>query len=448
MELKIQGLDISKDNIRYYPSNNLASHVLGFISESKNDGTLSGKYGLEKLYDKTLTRVNNGLYVNFFADTLSNITKSATGNESDLTEGDVVLTIEPSVQSELEKQLAAVKEKYNADLAGGIVMEPTTGRIVAMGALPSYNPNEFGKVENISVFMNPAIESVFEMGSIMKPMTMAAALDAGVVTASTTYNDKGFLVLNGKRIANFDGKGRGVVPMQEVLNQSLNTGAVFAMEQLGFEKFSKKMLDYGFGEKTGVDLPNELAGLVGNLNSKREIEHATASYGQGIAVTPIEMTRALAAMANGGLLMQPQIVGEIDYNMGIQKKFTPVVQRRVLKPETAKEISRMLTIVVDKALVNGKISNPNYSVAAKTGTAFLTDDHGGYYSDKFFHSFFGYFPANSNNARFLVFLYLRNPKNVQYASATLTDPFMNIMNYLVNYYEIPPDRGQVNQTKP
>jgi cell division protein FtsI/penicillin-binding protein 2 len=444
--LAIAGVDIAKDKTRNYPAGTMAAHILGFVSQSKSDGTAySGRYGLEKYYDSVLSRKYSDPYANFFANTISNVNKSISGEDSSFGEGDVVLSIEPTVQGTLESELQVVCDKWTADLAGGIIIEPSTGRIVAMAATPAFDPNEFGKVKDLSVFMNPNVENVFEMGSIMKPLTMAAALDAGVLTASTTYYDKGYLDLNGKHIANYDGKGRGTVSMQEVLNQSLNTGAVFAMEQLGMEEFSKRMLAYGLGEKTGIDLPNEIPGLVQNLQSSREIEHATASYGQGLAVTPIEMTRALAALANGGVLMRPYVADRLDYTVGIQKATAPVAQRRVLKEATSREITRMLTVVVDNALVNGKYKNPNYTVAAKTGTAYMAKENGGgYYDDRFLHSFFGYFPAQ--NARFLVFLYLKNPHNVQYASGTLTEPFMNLMNFLVNYYEIPPDRDLNKQT--
>jgi len=280
---------------------------------------------------------------------------------------------------------------------------------------------------------------VFEMGSIIKPLTMASGLDAGVVTADTTYNDKGYVVFDGSRIENYDGKGRGVVPMQEVLNQSLNTGVAFVMQKLGKDRFRKYFLSLGLGEETGIDLPGEVGGLVGNLQSKRDVEYVTASFGQGIATTPIATVRALSALGNGGKLITPHIVTKIDYKGGMSDMVSYNDTERVFKPETSEEITRMLVEVVDKALLGGKVKMKNYSIAAKTGTAQIArEGGGGYYKDKYLHSFFGYFPAY--NPKFLVFLYVVNPRGVRYASHTLTYPFMNITKFLINYYDIPPDR--------
>jgi cell division protein FtsI/penicillin-binding protein 2 len=277
------------------------------------------------------------------------------------------------------------------------------------------------------------------MGSIVKPLTVAAGLDAGAISAQTTYYDGGSIWLNTKKISNYDGKGRGVVSMQEVLNQSLNTGVTFIVQRMGKEKFAKYMLDYALGQETGIDLPNEAHGIVDNLTSPRDIEYATASFGQGLAMTPIATARALSVLANDGTLVTPHLVKRVKYKNGITKTIDIEVGKRVLKSETSEEISRMLVGVVDTALRGGTVKIPNHSVAAKTGTAQIPDTRtGGYYEDKFLHSFFGYFPAY--DAKFLVFLYTVEPKGVKYASETLTDSFMDITKFLINYYEIPPDR--------
>ena len=254
----------------------------------------------------------------------------------------------------------------------------------------------------------------------------------------TTYYDAGYLVLNNSRIENYDGEGRGTVNMQEVLNQSLNTGVSYVVKQMGNEKFSDYMYAYGLGEPSGIDLPNDTHGLVSNLESPRDIEHATASYGQGIAMTPMSMVRALATLANGGKLITPHVVTKVDYDVGLSKKTEYENAPRVLKESTSEEISRMLTTVVDDALLGGTVKLDRHSVAAKTGTAQISSDEGGYYEDQFLHTFFGYFP--SYDAKFLVFLFNRNPVGARYASQTLTTPFMDITEFLVNYYDIPPDR--------
>ncbi len=315
-----------------------------------------------------------------------------------------------------------------------------------MSVSPSFNLNNFKDEKNVNIFSNPLVSDAYEMGSIIKPLTMAAGLDDGDVTAKTTYDDKGFLEMDGKTIYNFDKKGRGVVDMQAVLNNSLNTGAVFVMNALGKEKFLEYMKNYGIGTETGIDLPSEAAGnisnLLNNLNNDKKIEYATASFGQGISMTPIITVRALSSLANGGKLIIPHVVENINYKIGLTKNISYVDEaKQILKKETSEEISRMLVRVVDEALVGGTMKIKNYSIAAKTGTAQIArpaNEGGGYYTDKILHSFFGYFPAYK--PRFLVFLYTVEPKNIDYASKTLTGPFFDIAKFLINYYEIPPDR--------
>ena len=208
---------------------------------------------------------------------------------------------------------------------------------------------------------------------------------------------------------------------------------------MGKEKFREYFLNYKLGSETGIDLPNEAFGLVDNLNSPREVEYATASFGQGIAMTPIAVTRALATLANGGKLVTPHLAKRIEYDNGNVKEIKYPEGARVLSEETSEEISRMLTTVVDDALRNGNDSLPHHTIGAKTGTAQIPDPvNGGYYEDKFLHSFFGYFPAFE--PRFIVFMYTVEPHGVKYASETLTTPFMEITRFLINYYSIPPDR--------
>ncbi len=436
-KLKLGGVNIFKERWRYYPAGRTASQLLGFVGYTGNN-IQKGVYGLERYYDDTLSRSDNGLYINFFAEIFSNITDSIFSADN-TREGNIVLTIEPNVQIELENILKGVKKEWSSDLVGGIIINPKNGSIYAMSSLPDFNPNNFSNEKNSSAFSNPLVERVYEMGSIIKPLTMAAAIDGGVVNSNTTYNDKGSMRLDGFKISNYDGRARGVVGIQQILSQSLNMGAVFLMQSLGREKFSKYMLSYGIGDETGIEIPNETRGLVSNLKSRHEIEYATASFGQGIAMTPIETARALSVLANGGLLISPFIVDDIDYRVGGHKKTYPDEGDRVLKKSTSDEVTRMLIEVVDDALLNGKVALPRYSIAAKTGTAQIADNkNGGYYDDRYLHSFFGYFPAY--NPQFLIFLYNINPKEVRYASQTLTYPFMDLTKFLINYYEVQPDR--------
>jgi len=436
-DLQIEGVAIGRERWRIYPAGELAAQVLGFVG---SDGEKkSGRYGLERYWEDTLARNDSSLYVNFFAEIFSNIQTLVSANEDSSSEGDIVTNIEPTVQQYFEDVLGSAREKYNGKEIGGVVMDPQTGKIIAMAAHPTFDPNHFSNVANPTIFANPIVENVYEFGSIFKPLTMASGVDTGAVRPETTYYDEGYVIKSGFRISNYDGVGRGRVDMQEVLNQSLNTGASFVVDKMGGKIFAQYMHDFGIGKKSGIDLPNEVSGLASSLDSGVAVDYASASFGQGIAITPIGMTRALATLANGGKVVTPQVASEIRYRYGTNRLLSPAESVQVLKPETAETITRMLVSVVDDALLEGGVKLDHYSIAAKTGTAQIAiPDGDGYWEDKFLHSFFGYFPAY--DARFIIFLYIVEPKGVHYASQTLTYPFMDIAQFLINYYDIPPDR--------
>jgi cell division protein FtsI (penicillin-binding protein 3)/stage V sporulation protein D (sporulation-specific penicillin-binding protein) len=434
--LNIYGVTMSTDKWRFYPGGKLASNVIGFVAYNENE--LAGRYGLERYYEDILKKDPSKAYNNFFAEFFSNVKESL--SEYPQEEGNIVTSIEPSTQLFLENELKSIREKWKSDQAGGVVINPMNGEIIAMAWSPSFDLNNF-KESSVDFFGNPVVEGVYEMGSIIKPLTMAAGIDSDTVSATSTYYDAGFLFLNNKRISNYDNKGRGTVSMQEVLNQSLNTGAAYVALKMGNEKFSEYMKNFSVGTETGIDLPNEGRGLINNLDSKREIEMATAAYGQGVAFTPIATVRALSVLANGGTLITPHIVKKIEYDNGLTKRVSFAPGKQIIKKETSEEITRMLINVVDKALRGGTAKIIGYSVAAKTGTAQMTNEGtAGYAEGKYLHSFFGYFPAY--NPKFLVFLFHIYPKDVRYASETLTDPFLNITKFLINYYQIPPDRPE------
>ena len=432
----LTGVKIFKEKWRFYPGNSMAAHTLGFVAYSGD--SLAGRYGLERTYNKELTRDKDNPYVNFFAEVFSNINKTLFKGDSK--RGDIVTTIEPSVQSFLEKELANVRDTYNADSIGGIIMNPTDGSIYALSSLPSFDLNNFSQVQNPKLFSNPLVENVLEFGSVVKPIVMASALDAGVLKASTTYTDTGSVIVEKREIFNFDKKGRGPgTSMQDVLNQSLNTGMVFAYQKLGKERMRDYMLSFGIKEKTGIDLPNETSGLVANLNSPRELEYANAAFGQGIALTPVELVRALSALSNGGILVTPHLGKKIKYDDGTEEDLIYPTKQTKISKETSEEITRMLVTVMDKSLKGGLGKIDNYSIAIKTGTAQVANNvTGGYYEDRNTHSFFGYLPAY--DPKFIVFLYAVNPKGVPYAAQTWADPFLRVVKFLINYYELPPDR--------
>lgn len=440
LALNILGVAAYRQTWRYYPGKAMAARTIGFVGYKGDE--LVGRYGIESYYNDTLRREGEGLYVNFFAEIFSGIGSVIFDREAE-TAGDLILTLEPTVESMLEEELSGIMKEWQPRETGGVIMDPSTGAIRAMAVLPAFDLNRYNKVEDPALYTNPLVESVYEMGSIVKPLTIAAGLDAGVITAESIYDDKGTLTVNGRTIANFDRRGRGPnTSMQQVLNESLNTGAAHVVSLLGNQRFAEYFLErYRIGDETGIDLPGERQGMVANLSSRRDVEYVTASFGQGIAMSPIAVITALATLANGGKTVSPHLVQEIRYESGRRKVFSPNPPEEVLRRETSEEITRMLVTVVDKALLGGTVRIPEYSVAAKTGTAQIARpraEGGGYYDDRYFHTFFGYFPAY--DPKFIVFLYAYDPKNAGFASHTLTHPFMRITKFLLHYYDIPPDR--------
>lgn len=431
--LDIEGVTLYRTSSRFSPLGTLAPHVVGFVSFKGDD--LIGRYGLERSYNDVLARTASRLYVNFFAEVFTHITQSSDDN---VTEGDVITNLEPAVQASLQNELELVLERWKSDRTAGIVMDPKTGKIIAMAETPGFDINNFKTEKSVSIFNNMLVESDFEMGSIMKPIIAAIALDQGAITADTKYTDYGFVKVGDRTINNFDKKGRGYVDMQTVLNQSLNTGMVFIMSKMDRSKFRDQYMKFGFGEKTGIDLPGEVSGILSNLKTNREVEYANVSFGQGVAVTPIGMIRAMASLANGGKLIEPHVADYIEYMDGTRKVIEPRELGTTIKPETSAEITRMLVTVFDNYF-DGAKKMEHYSIAAKTGTAQIANPNGGYYGDRNMHTFVGYFPAY--DPKFIIFLMNEYPKEgAKFSSQTLVDPFINITKFLINYYNIPPDR--------
>ncbi|MCF7843840.1 penicillin-binding protein 2 [Candidatus Gracilibacteria bacterium] len=434
---KLKGVSFYKDNERSYTQEDVGSKIIGFVG---NDGIrVKGQYGLERYYDDVLSRSSSDKTINFFAELFTDIEKTIVSNV-DTQEGDIILTIDAEAERVLHSLLLETKATWNSDIIGGIIMDPKTGAIIAMDSLPSFDPNNFQNVKDSTIYINQNVSGVYEMGSIIKPITMASAIDAGVINeASTTYNDTGFRDLNGYKVSNYDGKPRGKnTKMQTILDKSLNVGIVFLVEKLGYKQFQDYFKKFGIGTETGIDVPGEASGLTKNLDSKVFVDSATAGFGQGIAITPIQTVRALAALGNGGKLVTPHIVDSIIYQNGDIKKIDLDTPEQVISADTSERISRMLVHVVDNALKNGDYKMDRYTIAAKTGTAQMVKPGAGYYDDRYLHSFFGYFPAYE--PRYIIFLFHTYPKGAEYASATLTDPFFKLVKFLISYYEIPPDR--------
>jgi cell division protein FtsI/penicillin-binding protein 2 len=435
---QIPGVLLVQDQWRYYPAAALAAQTVGFVGYQGD--TKVGVYGLERQYQDTLSEPTAGLYVNPFAEIFTNVQALVSQNPTSQ-HGSIVTSIEPTVEAQLEKTLDQVMAEYSPSVAGGIIMNPHTGEIYAIAARPAFDPNTYNAINDQSVFTNPLVEGRYELGSIMKPLTMAAGIDSGAITPATTYNDTGCITRSTYKICNFDLKARGTIAMQEILNQSLNVGASFVADTMGHPTLTRYMKAYGFGEKTKIDLPNEVTGdirILGN-GTGPDVNFDTAAFGQGIAVSPIEMIRALSALANDGKLPTPHIVTGVKYESGATRAVTVPEGPQVLKQQTAQTVTNMLTTVFDKSLLKGALKMDHYSFAAKTGTAQIPiPGGGGYYEGTYLHSFFGYFPAH--DPKFIIFLFAKNPHGQEFASATLAHPFMDIAQFLINYYSIPPDR--------
>lgn len=442
----IPGVIVRRETWRAYPMGSLASQVVGYLGHTKaadDTDVYAGQYGIEKQYEDILVRDDSSVKVSAFAQLFGDFGQVSASQKNE--QGDIVLTIEPQVQKELEKTLANVEEVWHSKQVGGIVMDPHTGAILAMGALPSFDPNDYGNAKDVSVFRNPLVQDRMEMGSIIKPLTMATGLDTGSITPNSTYTDVGCRTVNKKTFCNFDHRGRGPgTTMQDILSNSLNIGVAYITGQIGHEKFRNYFVDkLQLGSATGIDLPNELHGLVDNITNKyadrRDIEFYTASFGQGISMSPVTTAAALATLGNGGILVTPHVGKAIVYPDGTSRELTLPPTSRVFSQDTSTNVTRMLVNVVEDKLMYGAGVDPNHRIAAKTGTAQIAGGNGKYDEEKWLHTFMAYSPAY--DPKFVIFLFNREPKHVDYASQTLGKPSMDLMKFLLNYYSVPPDRN-------
>jgi len=433
-DLNITGIELTSEKWRYHSAGDFASHVLGFVGYSEDEKI--GQYGIEGYYNKEL----GGEYgfLEGEKDTKGRLIAIARRYLQPAQDGaDLILTIDPNIQFFVEEKLKEVGNYLEAEGGIIIVMNSKNGAIKALANWPSFDPNQYSEVEDINIFLNPAISHVFEPGSIFKPITMAIALDKKLLTSNTTYEDKGFVKVGVNTIRNSHEGMEGVQTMTQVLEKSLNTGAVFVQQLIDKNTFRDYLNKFGFSDKTGIDLEGEVAGNLSNLKSKRDIEFATASFGQGIAVTPIELVAALGAIANQGNLMKPYVVEKFVYSNGKEKIVKPEKVRQVISPEAASELTKMLVSVVDNGY-GSKAGVKGYFIAGKTGTAQVPDLQTGTYSNKTIHSFGGFFPAF--NPEFVVLVKIDNPKKINFAADSVGPVFGEIAKYILSYYEIPPTR--------
>ena len=433
-ELKLAGVKFLPEKYRYYPAGELASHVIGFASLQDN-GKVGG-YGIEASMNTLLLGSSGNLQQE----------KDAAGRWLPLTDrkvtdalhgANIYLTLDRNIQFETEKIMHDAVEKYASDRASAIVMDPKTGRILAMASSPQFDPNKYREVEDYADFLNTTLSLAYEPGSIMKPITMAIGLEEGKVTPDSEFSDPGVISIGGFDIRNAEDKTYGQSSMYKVLEESINTGVIYVERQVGNEAYRDYMKRFGFGEKTGVELPAELSGDIRSLErTKQDIQFYTASFGQGITTTPIQMVQAYGAMANRGVMMKPQIISRIEHADGRIEEREPEKVRQVLGEKASEDIGKMLRTVVTKG--HGKRADvPGYLVGGKTGTAQVAKSGSkGYEEGLTIGSFIGYAPIQ--DPQFVVLVKLDNPKNVEWAESSAAPAFGEIMHFLLEYAKIPP----------
>ncbi|HZZ99269.1 MAG TPA: penicillin-binding protein 2 [Candidatus Paceibacterota bacterium] len=440
-DLDLDGLGVQYEMDRYYPAGTTLSSVLGYYGFDSQGR--SGQYGVESYLDDELDgTVTNAVQAasatktgGFMTDVKNLFSTGNTEGSTTPRPADVVLTIDRNIQSFIENELQTTMDKWHASGGTVIVQEPQTGKILAMADWPNFDPNDYGSFP-AGTYLNRSVQATFEPGSSFKPITMAMGLDLNKVTPETTYTDPGVITFGSFNIYNFDHKSHGTVDMTTVLEDSLNTGAAFVENLVGQQKFLDYAINFGFGQKTGIDLPGEVNGNIANLYSGRQVNFTTASFGQGIAVTPLQLIDAYSAIANGGKVMRPYVVDKVMYEDGSVQETKPQVVSIPITPKTASTLSQMLVNVVDKGFDRARISG--YTVAGKTGTAQIPDSNGGYEEGTFIHDFLGFAPAS--NPKFVVLVKMDRPQGITYAADSLSPVFRDIAKYLINYYNIPPDR--------
>ncbi len=412
VEINIAGIHMDEQDKRLYANGALASHIIGFVGKSGEDETVIGRYGIEKQFEKKLAGIPGALENGI-------ITEPKQGE-------DVALTIDRTIQAQAETILKNLITDKRAEGGTIIVQEPATGKILAMASAPDFDPATYSNypLKNLT---NPAVQARYEPGSVFKVITAAIGLTTKAFTPDTTYYDTGFLQFDdGKIIRNWDLKAHGTITMTNVIEESLNTGAAFMEKKIGNAPFYHYVTAFGFNEPTGIELPGEVAGNLKNIKTHTaDIDFATASFGQGIAVTPLQLITAITAIANRGTLMKPFITAETK----------PYAVRTVLTKNAADQVTAMMISAVEKARV---AHIPNFTVAGKTGTAQAVDFVRGGYTKDVINTYVGFAPASK--PRFVILVKLDKPAGAPLAGTTVVPAFRELAEFIINYYGIPPDK--------
>ncbi|OGH68909.1 MAG: hypothetical protein A3I29_01115 [Candidatus Magasanikbacteria bacterium RIFCSPLOWO2_02_FULL_44_11] len=425
--LGVRGIYVTPQDYRFYPEENLAANVLGF-TVLDDEGRMLGKYGLEGYWEKKLAG-KGGFLIGETGAMGSWITLADRTGVQPENGVDLLLTLDRTLQYTACESLHKSMEKYKAKSATLILMQPMTGKILAMCSLPDFDPNMYARVDDISTFNNTAIFTPYEPGSVFKPITMAAALDLGLVNPDTRHTDPCQLEVNGYIIRNALRKCYGNHTMTEALENSVNTTLVWIQEKIGTDRFRDYVQKFGFGSKAGLSLNTEAVGDISSLEKKGKIFGANGAFGQGLSVTPLQLIASYAAIANDGRLPKPYIVEEVRYPNGQKEKTEPEYEQ-VISPRAAKLLSGMLVSVVENHYRQARI--PGYFIGGKTGTAQIAEK-GKYSDDRTNHTFVGFAPADDPE---LVVLVKYEEANEKWAEQTTIPVFKEVMQFALRYYGI------------
>jgi cell division protein FtsI/penicillin-binding protein 2 len=409
---------------RIYPQHELMCHTIGFANYGGE-----GLAGLEAYYNSELAGQANLRYIDFSPLRPQPSVIARRG-------ADLVLTIDRSVQYLVEQHLQQALRDHGAESGTIIVMDPRSGALLAVANAPCFDPARFYDYDGVDFNLNPAIGQQFEPGSIMKLITMAAALDAGVVTPSSTYYDPGIIELGGHRIRNWDYSGPGTTDMTTLLSRSLNVGAATLAYWMGTDMYYTYMQRFNFGRPLGVDVAAEANGMLKTPGSSNwaESDLGTNSFGQGIATTPLQMVAATAALANEGRMMRPYLVQE-RHSQGQVWITEPTTISNPIRPQTAREVTTMAVASVQRETALAQV--PGYTIAGKTGTAEIPDPIFGYHPTDTIGTFIGWLPAD--DPQLVILVKLDRPRSSQWGSQTAAPVFARLVQELVVLLDIPPD---------
>ncbi len=426
-EQDFKGLQIEPMPRRLYPQGKLMSQTLGIM-----DYNGEGQTGVEGYYNQELAGESVSQLRSYSPLVFVPVAHARPGV-------DLVLTIDRQVQFTVEEHLRRAMKSYEAESGSIIVMDPRTGAILAQASEPTFDPYFYYKGDP-EVIHNPVVSKQFEPGSVIKLITMAAALDAGIVTPESTYYDNGELFVGGHKTVNWTREAHGTVDMTTLLAQSLNVGAATLALWMGSDMYYDYMQDFGFGRPTGIDLMWEAGGLMPLPGDPiwDESMLATNSYGQSLAVTPIQMIAAISALANDGKMMQPYIVQEIRGENDSFKTQPKVISQPISK-FAAQQLTAMAVDALSTAMPQAQV--PNYTVAGKSGTAQIAE-HGVYLPDAVIATFVGYLPADDPEV--VVYVKLDRPV-IPWGSQTAAPTFSALARDLVVLLDIPPDNIRLDQ---